>query len=284
MSSGRLVEVANGDLRFPVLDSGPLDGEPVLLLHGWPQDGASWTRVAAELNAAGHRTYAPTLRGVTPSANPARRSAYRASALRSDVAAMVEAIGSPVHLVGHDWGAALAWGVATHEPELLRSLTAVSVPHPAAFLRSLATSRQAFASWYMYAFQVPVVPELLLGSRGFMTRALLQTGQQRRYAERDVARNADRALRRGGLNWYRGSVLEPRDHGRPTRVPVLQVWSDGDTAIRRSSIDRTAAHAAGAYQLAVLEGVSHWIPDEAPAELAALIVAHLRSEAVAGVR
>lgn len=284
MSGGRISEVAHGDLRFPVADSGPLDGEPVLLLHGWPQDGTSWTTVAGQLNAAGYRTYAPTLRGVSPTANPAGRSAYRASALRADVAAMVEAIGGPVHVVGHDWGAALAWGVATHRPELLRSLTAVSVPHPAAFLRSLATSRQALASWYMYAFQLPVLPELLLGSRTFMTRALLQAGQQRRYAERDVARNADRALRRGGLNWYRGAVLEPRDHGRPTPVPVLQVWSDGDTAILRPSIDRTAAYAAGSYELAVLEGVSHWIPDEAPAELAALVVAHLRSEAVAGVR
>lgn len=279
MSRGRLLEVANGELRFPVLDSGPADGEPVLLLHGWPQDGTSWRQVAEQLNAAGYRTYAPTLRGASPTANPARRSAYRASELRSDVAAMVEAIGSPVHLVGHDWGAALAWGVASHQPELLRTLTAVSVPHPAAFLRSLVTSRQALASWYMYAFQVPVLPELLLGSRAFMTRALLGTGQQRRYAERDVSRNADRALRRGGLHWYRGAVLEPRGHGRPTPVPVLQVWSDGDTAIRRPSIDRTAAHAAGSYELAVLQGVSHWIPDQAPAELAALVVAHLRRAA-----
>jgi pimeloyl-ACP methyl ester carboxylesterase len=271
----RITEFHNGELSFPVRDSGPLEGEPVLLLHGWPQDGSSWEPVAAHLNEAGYRTFAPTLRGVTPGANPRRRGTFRSSELRSDVAAMIAAIGGPVHLVGHDWGAALAWGVATHRPELLRSLTAVSVPHPAAFLRSLYTSPQGLSSWYMYFFQLPVLPELVLGSSWFMTRSLMTTGQARGAARRDARRNGTHALRRGGLNWYRGAVLEPRDHGAPTPVPVLQVWSDGDTAILRHGIERTHAYAAGDYRLSVLEGVSHWIPDEAPERLADEIIRHL---------
>ncbi len=274
-AAARITELTHGPLRFPVRDIGPLDGEPVLLLHGWPQDGTSWREVADRLDAAGLRTFAPTLRGGTPTASPRGRGSYRGTRLRGDVRAMIEQIGAPVHLVGHDWGASLAWQVACHEPELVRSLTAVSVPHPSAFLRSFATSGQALSSWYMFAFQVPVVPELLLGSRRLMTRALLGTGQSPAAAERDVHRNQDRRLRRGGLNWYRGAFLEPFDDSAPTPVPVLQVWSDGDSAVRRASIDRTHRYAAGSFRLEVLEGVSHWIPDEAPQRLADLIHEHV---------
>lgn len=265
----------NGDLTFPAREAGPRDGAPVLLLHGWPQDGSSWGQVAPLLHAEGYRTYAPDLRGVSGGARPKGRYGYRLSALRSDVAAMVEQIGEPVHLVGHDWGAALAWNVASHSPELLRTLTAVSVPHPAAFGRALLTSRQGLSSWYMYAFQLPVLPELALGRTALMTRVLEKTGQGSSYAARDAAGNADGARRRGGLNWYRGMVFEPFDAGAPVPVPVLQVWSDGDVAVRRSGIDRTREHAAGEYRLAVLDGVSHWVPDEAPDRLVAEMLPHL---------
>ncbi|MFC7488440.1 alpha/beta fold hydrolase [Knoellia sp. CPCC 206453] len=270
----RIATFTNGDLGFPVVDTGPLEGPPVLLLHGWPQDQQSWEQVAKLLNDSGYRTFAPNLRGASNSANPASRRAFDAGSLRSDVTAMVRQIGQPVHLVGHDWGAALAWNVATHHAEVLRSLTAVSVPHPAAFIRALLTSKQAFSSWYMYFFQLPWLPELALGSSWLMTRALMTTGQRRELAARDARRNSTWSLRRGGLNWYRGAVTELPDFGSPTPVPVLQVWSDGDTAVRRDGIDRTHAHAAGTYRLKVLEGVSHWVPEEAPDELASELIEH----------
>lgn len=270
----RIDSFTNGDLRFPARDSGPLDGIPVLLLHGWPQDGESWAGVTARLNQAGYRTFAPDLRGISPTASPARRSAYRGSLLRTDIAAMVEQIGQPVHLAGHDWGAALAWTVASDQPEIIRSLSAVSVPHPAAFLRSMATSTQGLASWYMYFFQLPWLPELVLGSRRFMTASLVSTGQSRESADRDARRNGVRGLRRGGLNWYRGAVMEPFDAGSPTPVSVLQVWSDGDKAVLRGSIERTEAYASGPYRLSILEGISHWIPDEAPERLATELLTH----------
>lgn len=270
----RLEEFRNGDLRFPARDSGPRDGIPVLLLHGWPQDGSSWDAVTALLHDEGYRTFAPDLRGVSTHANPRSRRAFRASRLRSDVAAMVDQIGGPVHLVGHDWGAALAWDVATHQPELLLSLTSVSVPHPAAFLRSLVTSRQGLASWYMYYFQLPWLPELTLGWSTVMARALTATGQSGEAARRDAHRNGRWAARRGGFHWYRGALFEPFDAGTPTPVPVLQVWSDGDKAVLRAGIDLTREHAAGHYRLHVLEGVSHWIPDEVPDALVAELLVH----------
>ena len=270
----RIVDFIHGDLRFPARDGGPLDGPPVLLLHGWPQDGDSWDAVAALLQAAGFRTFAPSLRGRAETARPARRTAYTLSRLREDVRAMVEQIGEPVHLVGHDWGAALAWSVATHEPELLRTLSAVSVPHPGSFLQAMLTSRQGLKSWYMYVFQLPILPEIMIGRPANLRRALRQSGLPPASATRDAERNGSFADARGGLNWYRGALLEAPDHGRPTPVPVLQVWSDGDVAVTEVGIDRTREYAAGDFRLVTYAGVSHWIPDEAPERLAADLVAH----------
>jgi pimeloyl-ACP methyl ester carboxylesterase len=274
--TARITEFRNGPLTFPVRDSGPVDGDPVLLLHGWPQDGSSWDEVAVQLNAAGYRTFAPTLRGVAPTANPRGRRSFRTSLLVGDVAAMVGSIGQPVHLVGHDWGAALAWNVATARPDLVQSLSAVSVPHPGAFLKSLVTSSQGLSSWYMAFFQLPLVPELVLGWSSFMAFALRTTGQAPAAARRDAERNGTWALRRGGLNWYRGAVLQ-RDRGLVTPVPVLQVWSDGDTAVKRHAIDRTAEYARGRFRLEIFDGVSHWIPDEAPERLACSIIEHVEA-------
>lgn len=275
LAPARITEFSNGDLRFPARDDGPLDGTPVLLLHGWPQDGDSWDAVGERLNAAGYRTFAPSLRGRAETARPTRRSAYTFARLRTDVRAMIDQIGVPVHVVGHDWGAALAWSMATHQPELLRSLTAVSVPHPATFLKAMATSRQGLYSWYMYFFQLPVLPELVLRSRPLLTRGLRDAGLTREGAARDAARNASFARARGGVNWYRGMPLNnPFDFGQPTPVPVLQVWSDGDVAVKDVSIKRAQEYAGGEFRLVVLEGVSHWIPDEAPDDLTTELLAH----------
>ncbi|TAM84519.1 MAG: alpha/beta fold hydrolase [Jatrophihabitans sp.] len=276
-SADRVAAFTRADLTFPTEDTGPIDGEPVLLLHGWPQDGRSWDRVTPALTAAGYRSFAPTLRGATPGANPRPRRAYRGPELLGDVAAMIERIGAPVHLVGHDWGAALAWTVAVRRPDLVTTLTAVSVPHPAAFLNALRRPAQLRRSWYMAFFQLPVVPELALAADGVRRRVLRASGQSSAAARRDAGRLDSYALRRGGFNWYRGALLSaPRDLG-PATVPVLQVWSDGDVAVGRASIEASRAYARGGYRLVVLEGVSHWIPDVAADRLSDALLAHLRA-------
>jgi len=138
----------NGSLEFDVIDEGPSDGPVVVLLHGFPQFATSWERVIPELTAQGYRCLAPDQRGYSPGARPARRRDYRVPLLVSDVDALIDASGAEsVHLVGHDWGAAVAWAYASAHPERLVSLAPMSVPHPAAFLRALATSRQFASSW-----------------------------------------------------------------------------------------------------------------------------------------
>ncbi|WP_433591720.1 alpha/beta fold hydrolase [Nocardia sp. CA-145437] len=273
-SAGRFTAFRRDGLVFPVIDSGPITGDPVLLLHGWPQDSRSWHEVAELLNQAGFRTFAPDLRGASRTAAPRWRWQYRLDELAADVLSMIDQIGRPVHVVGHDWGAAAAWAAAISGSERLRSLAALSVPHPGAFAQAILTTRQGPASWYMYLFQLPVIPEILLRT-GLFKKLLRRTGQTAQVSERDAARLRDRAIARGGLHWYRGAPFSsPRFLRGRVDVPTLQVWSDGDTAVLDSGIELTHRFADGPFRVEVLPHVSHWIPDEAPESVARLLIEH----------
>jgi len=268
-------------LRFDVTEYGPADGTTVLLLHGFPQTAASWEPVARRLGDAGHRVLVPDQRGYSPGARPAGRRAYRLEELVADVVALVDAAGGgPVHVVGHDWGAVVAWALAALEPDRVRTLTAVSVPHPAAFVRAIGTSRQVLLSWYMYAFQVPGAAERYLARPGALAAVLRRTGQSEARARRDeaalAAKGGLRPALTGAVNWYRAMPFwEHRGLRLTVAAPTLMVWSDGDTAVSRASVDGNARWVTGPYRLVVLPGVSHWIPDETPDRLADLVLEHV---------
>lgn len=175
--ASRISSYTHDGLVLDVVDTGPLDGEVVVLLHGFPQRASSWEKVAPLLHAQGYRTVAPDQRGYSRGARPTRRRDYAGRHLVGDVVALLDALGEPgrrVHLVGHDWGAAVGWGVAGALPDRVRSFTAVSVPHQAAFARAALRSRQLLRSWYMGFFQLPVVPETLARRRPQAFEALLR--------------------------------------------------------------------------------------------------------------
>jgi pimeloyl-ACP methyl ester carboxylesterase len=264
-------------LDFDVRIDGPADGEPVLLLHGFPQHSDSWDAVVPLLTEQGYRTLAMDQRGYSPRARPHGRRAYRMPELAADAAAVIDQLaGGRAHVVGHDWGAGVAWALAAGYPDKVRSLTAVSVPHPMAFLKAMATSVQGLKSWYMYLFQLPWLPERLL-ARGYVRMLSGSFGQAEDIARRDAAGFAGPAAFNGPLNYYRAiPLIDPRSAGEPVRSPTLFVWSDGDAAITRRAADNCADYVAGPYRFETLRGVSHWIPDEAPAELAALLLPHLK--------
>ncbi|HZB50045.1 MAG TPA: alpha/beta fold hydrolase, partial [Mycobacteriales bacterium] len=152
-----------GSVTLPVQEDGDPAGEAVVLLHGFPQTPAAWDRVRPALAAAGYRVLVPAQRGYPDAPRPAGRRGYRTGELVGDVLALLDRHGvDRAHLVGHDWGAAVAWAVAAAHPDRLRSLTAVSVPHPRALTGALLTSTQALRSWYILLFQAPWLPEQLL--------------------------------------------------------------------------------------------------------------------------
>jgi pimeloyl-ACP methyl ester carboxylesterase len=272
VTESRLTQFRNGPHIFDVIDSGPLDGTPVVLLHGFPQRATSWSAVSEQLHAHGLRTYAPDQRGYSPGARPRSRFAYGMAALTSDITALIDAIGAPVHLVGHDWGAAVAWSVAGNHPGRVITLTAVSVPHPGAFMRSMLSSDQALKSYYMALFQLPYLPEWVLGS-GRADGLLRRAGMTRDLVEQFHRDIVDHGSLRGGLGYYRSLLrVSPGQLGRKVTVPTTYVWSDRDVALGRKGAELTEQWVTGPYELEIYEDASHWIPDERPDVLAASIV------------
>lgn len=277
-------EYRRGELIFDVIDRGPADGQPVLLLHGFPQFNTSWEPVMDRLVAQGYRCVAPNQRGYSPRARPPRRRDYVVDELVADVLALIDEIGAPkVHLVGHDLGAAVAWGVAAKAPDRLATLSALSVAHPAAFLKGLLTSRQVLASWYMYTFQLPRLPEWVLTRRGGtgLTAALHdRSGQSREAAERDSRAMIESGALTSALNWYRAM---PLGIGKPigrASVPTMFIWSDGDTACLEKGARGCADYVTGEYRFEILRGVSHWMPDEEPDRVAGLLLDWLAAHPV----
>ena len=267
-------------LRFRAIDSGPADGEAVVLLHGFPQRTSSWDEVVPHLHAAGLRTLVLDQRGYCETARPRGRRAYRLSELVSDVTALLDSAGlERAHVVGHDWGAAVAWGVAAAHPQRVRSLTAVSVPHPAAFLKAMVASDQLLRSWYIGFFQLPWLPEKVLTSSGRRPeRALAGMGMTRPMIERFRREMVADGAIPGGLGWYRAlPFASPKGSTARILVPTTFVWSDNDPALGRGGAERTAHYVDADYRFVEMNGVSHWIPDERPAELADAIIDRART-------
>ena len=270
-------------LRFDVKDAGPPGGEPVILLHGFPEDSSSWDRVVPALHRAGYRTLAPDQRGYSPGARPTSRRAYRMEETVADVAALADAAGlKRFHLVGHDWGGFVAWGAGTALADRLSSLAVVSTPHPRAFVEAMPRG-QVIKSWYMAVFQLPGLPErmLLRGGTEGLEKVLVRGGLDAESASKYAARLREPGALTGALNWYRALPFNVTS-GRvpPIAVPTLYVWSDKDVALSRWAAERTARYVSGPYRFLELPGVSHWIPEEAPDALTDALLPHLSAHPV----
>ncbi len=275
----RLTAYAHDGLTFDVRDTGPLDGPVVIALHGFPQTSASWGPVAERLADAGRRVLAPDQRGYSPGARPAAVSAYAMPALVGDVLALADAAGAErFDLLAHDWGGAVAWALAAAHPGRVRTLTVASTPHPRALVAAMRHG-QALRSWYMGAFQLPWLPERLLGDARTGVRLLSVMGTP--HPEQVQAFLATPGAAHGALAWYRAFFRSIADRGSATvaavRVPTTYVWSDGDPALGRWAAEHTGEWVDADYRFAVLEGVSHWIPDEAPGQLADLALERIAS-------
>ena len=269
-----------GDLVFDVLDSGPADGEPVVLLHGFPQDRTAFDRLSPVLHGAGLRTLAPDQRGYSPGARPAGRAAYKLRETVDDVLALLQGAGlESAHVVGHDWGGIVGWALAAWHPWRVRTLTALSVPHPAAMQQALVTSDQAGRSTYVGFFQLPAVPErVLLAGRGTVLRRMLrQGGLPKGMVDHYVERMREPGALTAALNWYRALPLGmSRPVGKVT-VPTLHVWGADDAFLGRAATEATRQFVSGPYRLEVLDAINHWVPELAADHVAALVTAHVRT-------
>ena len=259
------MQVEARGLVFDVQVSGPEDAPAVLLLHGFPQSSHCWRHV----DLPGLRVIAPDQRGYSPGARPTDVEAYRVGELAADALAILDALGvGRAHVVGHDWGAAVAWQVGCRHPSRVLTLTAVSVPHPRAFIEALRTDAdQRQRSLYMRDFAKPGY-QLDLGS--------LFGGLPAVDVEHVLTRAEEPGAVEAWLRWYAAQRLEDIADTPASVVPTMHVWSDGDVALGRAGALGTADWVTGPYRFEALEGVSHWIPEEAADQLSALLREHLR--------
>ncbi len=270
------MQLTVGDLSFDVVVEGPPDAPVVLLLHGFPQTSHSWRLVRPWLKD--FRVVAPDQRGYSPEARPVGVEDYRLPALVSDALGLLDALGvEDAHVVGHDWGAAVAWQLGARHPARVRTLTTVSVPHPRAFVEALRTDEeQRRRSLYMRDFALPGYEATLLADDAVLLRSLFAGTPGSVDVEHVVTRAREPGALAAWLRWYAGQRLEDIADTPAVAVPTLHVWSSGDQALGRTGAVGTAAWVTGPYRFEVFDDVTHWVPEEAPDRLGALLVDHLR--------
>lgn len=278
-----------GDLTFDVTDSGPEGAPIVVLLHGFPQDRQAWDKVTPRLVDAGYRVLAPDQRGYSPGARPRSRAAYPLAELARDVIALVDAAGAATaHVVGHDWGGAVAWQLAQAHPDRIASATTLSTPHPEALLWAMTHSKQWRKSTYMAFFQLPWIPER--GVLRQLPQMYVKTGMSPEDAQKYVDRFTTPASLHGPLGWYRSmligqlrAALPPRKRNStaPRRgkitVPMSYVWGSRDFALGREAADKSAEFVSGPYEFVELPGAGHWLPEVNADEVAEAVLRRLRS-------
>lgn len=280
MTERYLTTFTNEGLVFNVIDDGPPEGPVIIALHGFPERAKCWQGVIPKLTKAGFRVLAPDQRGYSSGARPSGIRSYALDKLAADVLALADQAGAEkFHVLGHDWGATVAWQLAGHNADRLITISALSGPPLQAFTAALPKG-QALRSWYMLLFQLPKLPEWLLTvCNGWGTREILgpYTGMSRKMVETTIDLMREPGLATAAINWYRARRY--RASSKPCRiaVPTLFVWGDMDTTIGYEAASGTGRFIDAPYHFEILEGVSHWIPTERPVETAELVLEHIRA-------
>ena len=263
---------ALGDLTFTVQDEG--DGPAVvLLLHGFPDSHVLWRHQVSALVDAGYRVIVPDLRGFGESSKPAEIERYGVLDLVGDVLGILDSVGvQRANVVGHDWGAVLAWAMAAFVPDRVDHLAALSVGHPLAFADVGFAQRQK--SWYMLLFQFEDIAERWLSANDF---ANMRAWSRHPDIDRVVAGLSRAGALTAALNWYRANVhprtwLEPPLVFPQVQAPTMGVWSSGDFALDEAGMTGSNRYVDGPWRYERIEGAGHWMQLEAADKLTALLV------------
>lgn len=280
MSTLQSKSFAHDGLSFEYTDSGPADGEVVVLLHGFPQDRTSWDAIIPALNQAGYRTVALDQRGYSPGARPGSVSGYGWKKTAGDVIALLDEVGAArAHVVGHDWGGSVAWCVASEWPDRVASLTVLSTPHPGAISAVAFSSTQLVKSWYMGLFQVPKVSEKLL-SPGKPGWGALMRGLPAERVKHYTERMSQPGALSAALNWYRvlpHELSHPSLKVRRVSVPTAYIWGSRDPALGRAAAEATSKFVVGPYRFVALVGAGHWLPEKNSEAVLGELIPHLRA-------
>ena len=274
------VEVGGGTrLHYVEAGSGPL----VVLLHGFPEFWYSWRHQIEPIAAAGYRVVAPDMRGYNLSSRPQGWRDYDLQLLAGDIAGLIHGLGEDgAYLAGHDWGAAVAYGVAMYHPELIRRLAILNVPHPVRMLEGFRTLKQLRKSWYMFLFQIPRLPKRLIARDDFsFAKRSLRSDSKDAFTDEDLDRYVEAWSKPGALtgmiNYYRAALRRsPRNAEArlaPIQCPTLVIWGMRDRHLGSELADpprKWVPHA----RLERIEDATHWVQHDAPERVNELLIAH----------
>ena len=282
MTAAQHMVQANG-IRFRVLVDGPPEGELVIMLHGFPEGADSWGKQINALARAGALAIAPDLRGFGLTDLAPKVEDYAIDTLIEDVASLIRAFGrDSAHVAGHDWGSVVAWNFASAHAEMTKSLTALSVGHPAAALEARADQDQRKASEYIGLFLIEGKAEEVLARDDYRwARDVFGEALPRSATEHYIESIRRPGRLTAGLNYYRANFSHPREWAQRAlqlkiSAPTVLLWGDQDPFLRRTQAEKTASHMLGEYRLQVLEGAGHWLQFERPDEVSAALIGAVR--------
>lgn len=265
---------------LPFLEYGS-GSEVIILLHGFPANAESWEPTAKALAAKNFRVLVPMQRGYSDEVLAKKRGAALLEQLVNDVVVLIKKSNvKKAHIVGHDWGGAIAWALASKQPGRVASLTVVSTPHPSAIAKSLTKSDQLLKSWYILFFQLPVLPERLIPKT--LEAGLIKTGLNKNIAA-NYAAIMQGARLTGALSWYRSipGIIKSFTFG-PVAPRTLFIYGGKDAFLSAKAAELTSNWVTGEYHFSCWPKATHWIPEESPAKLARAIERFVRGADLAG--
>jgi epoxide hydrolase 4 len=265
-------------IALHVVLAGPASGKPLVFLHGFPEFWFAWRHQIDHFVSSGYRLIIPDQRGYNLSDKPAGIASYSINLLAKDIIGILDAVtDSKAFVVGHDWGAAVTWYLAARYSDRIHRTAMLSVPHPRAFIKNLIKPAQLRRSWYVFFFQLPQLPELVLRGRDWalLVRALRDTSPLGVFSDRDLEQYKKSWARKGALtamlNWYRAALLRPSKlaldaEASRVKVPTLLIWGRNDQFIGQGMARESLQYCDDGH-LEMFETATHWVQNEQPARI-----------------
>lgn len=275
-------KIKAGQYVFDCRVSGDPKGEPVILLHGFPESNIMWEKLMQDLTAEGYRCVAPNLRGYSEGARPKGKRNYHIELLAEDVANIADAVGMPhFHLIGHDWGAAVGWKVVFDFSDRITSWTGLSVPHLQSFYKAVAIDPdQRARSKYIRQFQIPFIPEMKMKAKNYAALRKLWTDQSPEEIDDYLRILKQKGALTATLNYYRGNYKQTKlavteNILGDITTPTLFIWGEKDFAIGRNAVEGAAQFMKGPYRFVPINA-GHWIVDDSYEQIKPEIIKHLK--------
>jgi pimeloyl-ACP methyl ester carboxylesterase len=267
-----------GNLSFTIDVAGPRDGTPVLLLHGFPETRRMWRHQVEALGQAGYRAIAPDQRGYSKGARPEGLDLYKTELLVADALALMDALGhATFHLVGHDWGGQLSWLIAAGHAVRVNTLSVLSRPHPAAFVRAMQEDKaQAERSRHHRAFREDdAIARMRAAQLKPLRDALERQGVPPGHADEYITQLLEPRAIEGAMNWYRAGALATVEVPK-VRVPTLYVWGNEDATVGRRAAELTVEYVDAPYRFVEMKGAGHFLVDQFPEQVTVLLLEQLQ--------